>query len=87
MEEGITTITFKSINDHQGPLSNKHPDYKGSSYNVLVHWEDGSETYEPIDIMIKDDPISMATYAQENNLLDTPGWKRLNRIYNNKKKL
>jgi hypothetical protein len=32
--------------------------------------------------MIKDDPITLAKYAQENNLLKTPSWKRLRRIIN-----
>jgi hypothetical protein len=63
------------------------PDYKGSSYNLLVEWEDGSETLEPLDSVIKDDPISVANYAHENNLLDTPGWKCLKRIAINKNRL
>ena len=79
--------TFVSIKDHQGPLKNSHPDYKGSTFNVLIHWEDGSETYEPLDVMIKDDPVSLAKYAEENDLLDTPGWKRLKSITSNKTKL
>jgi uncharacterized cupin superfamily protein len=32
---------FKGIKNHQGPMTSKHPDYKGSAYNVLVQWEDG----------------------------------------------
>ena len=72
--------TFQSILDHQGPLKTSHPDYKGSMYNVLVKWEDGSTTYEPLQLMIEDDPISLALYATNNNLLKTPGWKRLNHI-------
>jgi hypothetical protein len=72
--------TFKSILSHQGPLKKNHPDYKGSMYNVLVQWEDGSNTYEPLQLMIEDDPISLALYARKNNLLTTPGWKRLNHI-------
>ena len=72
--------TFKSILGHQGPLRTNHPDYKGSSYNVLVQWEDGSTTYEPLQIMIADDPLTLAIYARKNNLLKTPGWKRLSHI-------
>jgi Reverse transcriptase (RNA-dependent DNA polymerase) len=79
--------TFTSIKDHQGPLKPNHPDYKGSSYNVLVHWEDGSETYEPLDTMIKDDPVCLAQYAKDNNLLDTQGWKNLKRIVKNQPRL
>lgn len=80
-------MIFKEIKGHQGPLRKTHPEYKGSAYNVLVQWEDGSETYEPLDEMIKDDPVSIASYAVENNLLDTPGWKRVRHIAKNQKKL
>jgi hypothetical protein len=74
------TWAFKAINEHQGPLLSSDPRYKGSSYNVLVHWEDGSETFEPLSMMIKADPVTCAKYASDNNLLSTPGWKQLNRI-------
>ena len=37
---------FKEIMAHQGPLQPSDLRYKGSSYNVLVHWEDGSETWQ-----------------------------------------
>jgi len=30
--------------------------------------------------MIQDDPITLAKYARQNNLLKTPGWKRLSHI-------
>jgi hypothetical protein len=82
-----TTWIFKSIKNHHGPLSFTHNDYKGSSYNVLVEWEDGSETYEPLDIIIKDNPVSAASYSLENNLLDTPGWKRLKHIAKGRQRL
>jgi hypothetical protein len=72
--------TFTSIEGHQGPLKHGHPDHKGSSYNVLVVWEDGSKIYEPLDKMIKDGPITLAVYARKNNLLGVPGWKRLKNI-------
>jgi hypothetical protein len=78
---------FKGISSHQGPLAPSHPDYKGSSYNVQVQWDDGSETMEPLDSIIKDDAVTVAEYATENNLLDTPGWKRLKHIALNRKRL
>ena len=40
-------FTFKDILDHQGPLKSNDNNYKGSTYNVKVRWEDGSETWEP----------------------------------------
>jgi hypothetical protein len=66
---------------HQGPLKPTDPFYKGSSYNVLVCWMNGEETYEPLYEMIKDDPILVAKYAKEQQgLLDTPGWKKLQKF-------
>ena len=55
-------------------------DYKGSSWNVLVLWEDGSKTWEPLTLMAKNDPVTLAAFAKENNLLDTDGWKRFKKI-------
>ena len=75
--------TFKRILAHEGPLKPHHPNYKGSQYNVLLQWEDGSSTYEPLDIVGKDDSMTCAKYAKENNLLDTPGWKRFKRLCKN----
>jgi hypothetical protein len=46
---------------------------KGSRYNVLVEWETGETTYEPLDMIASDDPITCAQYAIDNKLLDTDG--------------
>ena len=35
----------------------------------------------------RDSPVECALYAQENNLLDTPGWKRFKRMATRHKKL
>ena len=78
---------FKWIAAHQGPLHDKDPCYNGSSFNVLVEWEDGSETYEPLDIVAKDDPAICAKYAKENKLLNIPGWKRFKRLAKREKTL
>jgi hypothetical protein len=66
--------TFQAIKNHQGPLNSEHPDCKGSLYNALVHWEDGSESYEPLDLMIKDDPVSLAQYAMEELQRTRSNW-------------
>ena len=68
-------------------MNRNHPDYKGSSYNIRVEWENGEITYEPLDIIAKDDPVSCAMYAKKNNLLNEPGWKRFKGIAKNEKKL
>lgn len=68
---------YKKISGHQGPLTSRDKDYKGSAYNVLVEWENGEISYEPLKVIMADDPITCAIYARENGLLDTPGWKTL----------
>jgi hypothetical protein len=56
-------------------------------YNVLVEWETGETTYEPLDMIASDDPVTCAEYAMKHNLLDTSGWKRFRRYAKNEKKL
>ena len=78
---------FKRIVSHQGPLQSNHPDYKGSLYNVMLEWEDGQYTYEPLKMIGADDPVTCAIYAKQNNLLDTPGWKQFRGIAKRDKKM
>ena len=75
-EDGEPIWRFKRISAHQGPLKPGHPDYKGSSYNVKVEWEDGSTSYEPLSIFGTDQPTVCAVYARDNDLLELPRWKR-----------
>ena len=70
------TYKFRCITAHQGPLHSSDKDYKGSAFNVLVEWESGETTYEPLDLMASDNPVTCAEYAKQHNLLDTAGWKR-----------
>ena len=83
----LDTWTFEEITAHEGPLRSDSPRHKGSSYNVRIRWSDGSETWEPINLVAKDDPVSLAHYAKEHDLLETPGWKFLRRIARRAKKL
>ena len=78
---------FRQITAHQGPLSRNDPRYKGSKYNVLVEWETGETTYEPLDIIAKDDPVTCAAYAKNNDLLNEPGWKRFKQMAKRKTRL
>jgi hypothetical protein len=66
-------FNFRCITAHQGPLRTTDKDYKGSTYNVLVEWETGEFTYEPLDMIGHDDPVTCREYAERNGLLDTPG--------------
>ena len=52
----------------------------GSSYNVQVEWESGEITWEPLHTNDKrgvydTDPVTVAIYARENDLLLEPGWR------------
>ena len=62
-----------------------HRKGKDRKFEVLVKWETGEETWEPLRIMIKEDPITMASYAAEHNLLDQDQWKCL-RPYHHQQK-
>ena len=61
LEDGL--YRFKCITDHKGQYTSSDPEYNGSSYNLLIEWETGEQTWEPLS----------------NNLLNTPGWKLLKR--------
>jgi len=54
---------FKCITAHEGPLSPSHRNYKGSRYNVMIEWENGEITSEPLSTIAEDDPVSCALYA------------------------
>jgi hypothetical protein len=85
--EGDVIWKFRRITAHEGPLGLHHPNYKGSNYNVMVEWENGETTSEPLSIIAADDPVTCAIYARENDLLDKPGWKRFKGIAKRQKKL
>lgn len=74
-EDGGIAWHYRRILGHEGPLDHRHHNYKRSKYNILIEWENGETTSEPYDMIFKDDPITLAKYAKDNNLLDTPGWK------------
>ena len=56
-------------------------------YNVMIEWEDGSRTFEPLGIIAKDDPVTCAKYANENDLLNTKGWTQFRSLARRDKKL
>ena len=74
LEDGL--YRFKCIKDHKGPYTSSDPEY---SYNLLIEWETGEQTWEPLSNIIASDPYTCAVYAKEHNLLNTPGWKLLKR--------
>ena len=86
-EDPDSLFKFRDIVAHQGPLESTDPNHKGSKYNVMVEWESGEVTYEPLTLISKDDPITCAVYAKIHDLLDTTGWKHLKRYAKTSKRL
>jgi hypothetical protein len=70
----------------QGPLKQNHPDYNGSSYDIMLEWENGENMPEPLDVVAKDNTITCAVYDKENGLLDAPGGKRFKPMAHRHKK-
>ena len=55
-------------------------------YNVMVEWENGEITSEPLQLIAADDPVTCAIYGKDNGLLDLPGWKKFKSIAKRQKK-
>jgi hypothetical protein len=70
---------------HHGPLLRHDKNYNGSRFNVLVEWENGEITTEPLSVIAADDPVTCAVYAREHDLLDVKGWKRFWNLAKHKK--
>ena len=86
-EDPDSLFKFRDIVAHQGPLESTDPNHKGSKYNVMVEWESGEVTYEPLTLISKDDQITCVVYAKKHDLLDTTGWKHLKRYAKTSKRL
>ena len=64
---------FRVLIGLQGPLKATDPNWKGCKYNILVDWETGEKTHEPLSVLAAHDPVTCATYAKENDLLHIDG--------------
>jgi hypothetical protein len=76
-EESDTMWKFQIIISHA---------FQGSKITLLIKWENGEITKEPLSIIAVDDPVTCTIYARENSLLDQPGWKRFKHIVKSEKK-
>ena len=86
-EQHDDLYNFRAITGHQGPLSPQDENYKGSKNNVMVEWETGEITEEPLSLIAADDPVTCAIYAKKHDLLHLDGGKRLKHIAKNQKHL
>ena len=75
------TWQFKSILAHQGPFTKDDPQYKGTQWNVLIHWENGEKSWQALSVFNgTDGKVTLAEYALKHNMLDTPGWKQFRKL-------
>jgi hypothetical protein len=58
---------FKSIESHRKQ--------KGKPWEVFVHWEDDSGTWETLRNIGEGDPVTIALYAKTHGLLEISAWK------------
>ena len=70
----------RALIGHQRPLKPTDSNWKGCKYNVLVDWEIGEKTYEPLSVLAADDPVTCAMYAKENDLLHIDGGKKFRNL-------
>ena len=84
-QDDETLYKFRAITDHHGPLKENDSNYNGSLNNVMVEWETGDVTEEPLSIIAKDDPVTCAAHAKEHNLLHLSEWTKLKHIAKHQK--
>ena len=72
--------SFLSIEDHRQNPATKQ-------WDIRAKWEDRTETWEPLAEFWRNDPMTVAVYAKEHDLLETPGWKRFCPYVKNQKKV
>ena len=77
-DDGASGWIVKSIQDHQ---------MDGSKVTVQVEWDNGAHTWEPIQLIKKEDPIKLAMYAKEKGLIYKPGWRWARKIVKTPKRL
>ena len=61
-------------------MKDKHGQYKTF---IKILWDTGEETWELLSEIKESDPITVAQYALENNLMDKPQWKWANKYIKN----
>ena len=62
-QDDETLYKFRAITNHHGPFKKDDPNYNGSLYIVMVEWETGEITEEPLSIIANGDPATYGAYA------------------------
>ena len=80
-EDGYHMWLFKEI------LGHRKTKVDGKTImQVKVLWDTGEESWEPLNHVKADDPVTVAKYVEEHGLVNKPYWKWANRYIKNKKK-
>jgi hypothetical protein len=63
-KESDITWKFQKIVSHEGST-------RGSQYDLLIEWDNGEITKQPLKIIAADDPVTWAIYARERAVCST----------------
>lgn len=76
-DDGAHKWTISKVLDH------RTDDNKKTEVKVL--WHNGDKSWEPMDVVRKDDPIVLASYAKEKDLIYKPGgrWRWARKLAQN----
>ena len=77
-DDGDGFYTFSEILSHKKGPNNR--------LELEILWDNGDVSWEPLANVRKDDPITLAKYAKDNNLLNQRGWSWARKIVKNNKK-
>ena len=71
-EDDVERLTFEEIKGHRW---SKDKNRKGK-VDILISWKGYEEdSWEPMEVIKKDDPATLAKYAYDNDLTDMTVWK------------
>lgn len=70
--------TFEAILDHRKT--------KKSNNKLLLKWTTGEETWEPLSVIGEQNPVTVAMYAVDQELLNNLGWRQYQKYVNRDKK-
>jgi hypothetical protein len=66
--------TPRRIVAHYGPLTADHPAFIGSTFNLLVEWDNRRYSTEALETMIDRDILLVLQYSNECSLFDDSRW-------------
>ena len=71
---------LKALIGHQRSPKAPNLNLKRCKYYVLVEWETGEKTHEPLPVLAADDPVTCASFTKANGISHLNGWKRFKKF-------